>query len=162
MVSLVILIGLVLLPLVAALLFRSNGAVAFLSVCLGSVLAAAVSTDVADFITGFTPLDSEAVVQWVQAGLVILPLLVSVLMTRRSVPASKQLLNFIPALAAGLLLVLFVVPVLPDSVKDLATSNTLWDSILNLETLVLLAGGLAAYTLFLFLRPHRKDDEKKH
>jgi hypothetical protein len=162
MVPLVVLFGLVLLPLVAALLLRSNGAVAFLSVCLGSVLAGMVSADVADFVTGFTPIDSSAVAEWTRVVLVALPLLISLFATRKSVGASKQVLNFIPALAAGALLALFVVPVLPGSVKDMVTSNEFWDSLLNLETAVLLVGTLTAYALFLSLRPHLKEDDKKH
>lgn len=162
MAPLIILAALVLLPLLAALLFRSNGAVAFLSVCFGSILSSLVSDDVSDFLTGFTPIDGSAVTEWTRVVLVVLPLLVGLFVTRKSVSASKQLLNFIPALAAGLLLALFAVPVLPESVQGMVTSNEFWDSILNLETAVVLVGALTAYALFLFLRPRHKDDEKGH
>lgn len=162
MVPLIILFGIILLPLLASLFLRSNGAVAFLSVCLGSVLASLVSADVADFLTGFTPMNGSATAEWTRVALVGLPLLISLFVTRKSVGASKQLLNFIPALAAGLLLALFLVPVLPRDVQRLVTSNELWNSILNMETAVILGGALMAYVLFLFLRPHHKDEDKKH
>ena len=162
MVSIVILAAVVLLPLLAALVLRSNGAVAFLSVCLGSVLAGLVSTDVIDFVSGFTPLNADIAANWVHVALVALPLIISLFATRKSVGASKQLFNFIPALAAGLLLALFTVPVLPAGVKDMVTSNNFWDSLLNLETAVLLVGALATYVLFLSLHARRSEDDKKH
>ena len=162
MVPLITLAAIVLLPLLAIMLLRSNGAVAFLSVCLGSVLASLVSSDVVDFIGGFTPLDADAVAEWTRVALVALPLIISLLVTRKSVKPSKQILNFIPALAAGLLLALFVVPVLPEAIQTAMTNNEFWDSLLNLETAIVLVGVLAAYALLLFLRPHHKDDEKNH
>jgi zinc transporter ZupT len=162
MVSIIILLGLVLLPLLAALVLRSNGAVAFLSVCLGSVLASTVASDVSDFVTGFTPINSGAVADWTRVALVVLPLLIGLLVTRKSVSVSKQVINFIPAFAAGLLLVIFIVPVLPTAINKLVTDNSYWDTIVNLETIVLLAGAAASYTLFMLSRPHYKDDEKGH
>jgi len=162
MVSIIILLGLVLLPLLAALVLRSNGAVAFMSVCLGSILASTVASDVSDFVTGFTPINGGAVTDWTRVALVVLPLLIGILVTRKSVSTSRQIINFIPAFAAGLLLALFVIPVLPTAMKQLVTDNSYWDTINNLETIVLLGGAAASYTLFMLSRSHHKDDEKGH
>jgi amino acid transporter len=162
MVPLIILLGLALVPLLAALVLRSNGAVAFLSVCLGSILSSVVAPDVSDFVTGFTPVNSAELTDWTRAVLVVLPVLIGLLVTRKSVSASKQVMNFVPALAAGLLLALFVVPVLPVGPKDLMTSTEYWDTISNLETIILLVGAAASYGLFLFSGSHHKADEKKH
>lgn len=163
MISLILLFGIVLLPLLAILLLRSNGAVAFLSVCLGSVLSVMVASDVSDFVVGFTPINGAMVTDWVRVGLIVLPLLIGLFATRKSVSAAKQVINFVPALAAGLLLVLLVVPVLPAGIKQQVTDNNYWDIIVNLETIVLLAGAAASYVLFFFTRPHHKaEDEKKH
>jgi len=163
MISIILLLGIVLLPLLAVLLVRSNGAVAFLSVCLGSVLSTLVAADVSDFVVGFTPINGAIVTNWVHVALIVLPLLIALFATRKSVSVSKQLFNFLPALAAGLLLALFVVPVLPAGVREQVTANDYWDTVSNLETIVLLAGAAVSYVLLFFVRPRQKaDDEKKH
>lgn len=162
MISVALLFGLVVLPLVMVLVLRSNGAVAFLSVCLGSVLVATVSSDVIDFTAAFTPLGDEIVDDWTKVALLLLPLLIGLFVTRKSVGASKQAINFIPALAAGLLLALFAVPLLPSGVEKTIAGTDYWDMLQNLKTLIILGGAAMSFGLLLIARPRHKEEDKKH
>ena len=161
--ALAILISIVLVPLLLALKWRSNGAAAFLSVALGVLLTGVVRGDVVDFVRGFTSFGSYASPQWVGLGLLVLPPLIALIVTKKSVSLAKQPLNFFPSLGAGLLAALFVVPLLPNNLTHAVQALTWWQKLTELQTLILLVGSCMSFVLFLVLRPsHHKEKEEKH
>ena len=160
MIPLVVLISIAAVPLLLALRWRSNGAVAFMGVALGVMLAGMVRGDVVDFIAGFTSFGRYATPQWVGLGLIALPPLIGLIVTRKSVRISRQVLNFFPALAASLLLALFIVPLLPTSSYKQIASLELWHKLTELQTLILLVGAALSFVMFMFLRPPKKDEAK--
>ena len=157
-----ILIAVALLPALLVLLFRAHGAIAFMSLCLGSVLATYVAGDVTDFMTGIMSLDALGSGEWVKLALLVLPLLLSLLFTTRTVRGHQQLINVLPALAAGLLLVLLVEPLLPANVQEQIETNVIWDTLNNLQTAVLLAGAFfSQFFLLITGRPPKHSDKKE-
>jgi hypothetical protein len=66
MTYLVMLAALALLPVLAILFLRVNGAVAFMSLCLGSVLVTYVSGDVNDIVSSFAAKGSTSVQRQIQ------------------------------------------------------------------------------------------------
>ena len=168
MTPLVILVALAAVPALVVLVLRVNGAIAFMSLCLGSVLVTYTSSDVDTVFTSFANKGVLATNQWVQLALLIVPLLLTILFTRRSVKkGAKSAINILPALATGLLCVLFVVPLLPSGLQHQLQDINAWRQLSDAQTGVILGG--AAFSLVFLLFTHRKrkggDEEegkKKH
>ena len=162
MTYLLVLVALALLPLLAILLLRVNGAVAFMSLCLGNVLVTYTSSDVADLITSFSRHGTLTVLQWVQLVLLVLPFILAILFARRSVGGRKKFTNFLPALAAGLLFALLVVPLLPADLGREIQRTDAWHQLSSLQTFIVLGG--AVFSLIFLLLTHRgnADGEKHH
>jgi len=168
MTYLIILAALALVPLLAIVLLRVNGAVAFMSLCLGSVLVTYTSSDVDGVLTSFTASKNALTTnQWSQLGLLVVPFLLTVLFTRGSVKGAKRYSNLLPALASGLLCALLVVPLLAADVQRHIHNQSAWTQLSNLQTAVILGG--AAFSLLFLLLTHRtrsgggdEDGKKKH
>ncbi len=161
MVPFIVLGLLTFVPLLLVLVLRSNAATAFMSVCMGSVLGLYATTDMVDFVTSFTPIRAVSSESWVQMALILVPLILALLLTSKSVKGSKQLLNFLPALATGLLTALLVVPLLPADVQKAITATDAWDSLQNMQTAVVIVGAVFS-VLFLASTKHAgKGDEKR-
>jgi len=162
MTYLILLIALVVLPIVAILFLRVNGAIAFMSLCLGSVLGAYTAGDVTDIATSFAAKGTLEIHQWVQLTLLVLPFLLTILFTRGSVNGHKKVTNVLPALASGMLFALLAVPLLPANVQRQIHELWLWDQLSHLQTSVILGGAL--FSLIFLLMTHRTHHEegKKH
>jgi len=154
MTPLVVLAALALVPLLAILWLRVNGAIAFMSLCLGSVLVTYTSSDVDGVLTSMSTGSNRLTVnQWSQLALLVVPLLLTILFTRGSVKGHKKLTNVLPALAAGLLTALLVVPLLPSDLQHQLHDQTAWTQLNNAQTAVILGG--AAFSLVFLLFTHR-------
>ena len=165
MTYLVILGALALIPTLVILLLRVNGAIAFMGLCLGSVLVTYTSNDVTGVLTSFSSSRNILITsQWAQLALLVIPFLLTVLFTRGSVKGSKKFINLLPALASGLLCTLLVVPLLPADVQRNIHQQTVWHQLSNAQTAVILAGALFSLVFLLFThrRKHDEEGEKKH
>jgi hypothetical protein len=164
MTHLAILAALALVPLLAILLLRVNGAIAFMSLCLGSVLVTYTSSDVTGVLGGFSASKNLSTNQWAQVALLVVPFLLTVLFTRGSVKGMKSITNILPAAATGLLCALLVVPLLPEALQAQINSQTVWHQLNNAQTAVILGGALFSL-MFLLLthrRKHEEEGKKKH
>jgi len=164
MTHLVILALLAAVPLLAILLLRVNGAIAFMSLCLGSVLVTYTSSDVTSVIGGFSASKNFVGNQWAQIALLVVPFFLTVLFTRGSVKGAKSVTNVLPALATGLLCVLLVVPLLPADLQQQIYSQPAWHQLSNAQTAVILGGALFSlmFLLFTHRRKHEEEGKKKH
>ncbi len=163
MTYLAILAALALVPVLLIVLLRVNGAIAFMSLCLGSVLQTYVAADVTDLVGSLAKKGSFSIGSWVQLGLLVVPFLLTVLFTRGGVNGSKKFTNFLPALATGLLTALLVVPLLPANWQRNIHALSVWHQLSNLQTSVIIGG--AVFSLLFLLFTHRTrhgGDEKKH
>ena len=165
MTYLLVLAALALLPLLAIVLLRVNGAIAFMSLCLGSVLVAYTSSDVEGVFNSFSSSKNTlSTNQWVQLGLLVVPFLLTILFTRSSVSGSKKITNVLPALASGLLFALLVVPLLSASLQRHIQHQAVWHQLSNAQTAVILGGALFSLVFLLFTHRKRSHEEgsKKH
>jgi len=163
MTYLLVLAALALLPAVLVIGLRVNGAVAFMSLCLGSLLVAYVAGDITDILSSFTAHGTLAISQWVRLALLVVPFLLAILFARRSVGGSKKVTNALPALATGLLFALLVVPLLPADVQRPIQHLETWRQLSNLQTAVILAGASFSLVFLLFThRGHHDEEAKKH
>ncbi len=161
MLPVAILSGLILLPLVLILVLRAHGAIAFMSLCLGSVLVAYAAPDMTDFLTEFASFSTLLTEQWTKLILLLVPLVLALIFTSKSVMGSKQLANFLPALATGLLLALLVIPLLPADLQRSVQEHDLWGTLTNLRTAVLLGGAFFSL-MFLLMTSRPSKSEEKH
>lgn len=163
MTPLIVLAALALVPMLAILVLRVNGAIAFMSLALGSVLVTYTSSDVDGVLTSVSSGSSLNINQWTQLALLVVPLLLTMLFTRGSVKGPKRVTNVLPALAAGLLAALLVVPLLPADLQHQIHNQTVWTQLSNAQTAVILGG--AAFSLVFLLFTHRTkpafDEDKK-
>jgi zinc transporter ZupT len=165
MTYLVILGALALIPTLIVLLLRVNGAIAFMGLCLGSVLVTYTSSDVTSLLASMSPNENVLTTsQWVQLALLIIPFLLTVLFTRGSVRGGKKVVNILPALASGLLCTLLAVPLLPAAIQRNIHQQTAWHQLSNAQTAVILAGALFSLVFLLFThrRKHDEEGKKKH
>jgi hypothetical protein len=165
MTYLIVLAALAILPVIAIVLLRVNGAIAFMSLCLGSVLVAYTAPDVEDLVTSFTAKGTLDVSEWVQLTLLVAPFLLTILFTRGSVKGAKKMTNLLPALAAGLLFALLVVPLLNANIQRQIHHQAVWTQLSNLQTSVILGGALFSLIFLLFTHRTKHEDEgkkKKH
>lgn len=163
MTYLIILAALALVPALAVIALSVNGAIAFMSLCLGSVLVSYTSSDVTSVVTSFAAKQHTlSTNQWVQLGLLVVPFVLAILFTRGSVHGAKRYTNVLPGLASGLLFALLVIPLLSSGLQHHIQTQSAWKDLSNAQTAVVLGG--AAFSLLFILVTHRtkKDDHKKH
>lgn len=166
MTYLIVLAALALLPVVAIVWLRVNGAIAFMSLCLGSVLVTYTSSDTTDLLTSFSAKNNNLTTnQWVQLALLVLPFILTILFTRGSVKGGKKVTNFLPALSSGLLFALLVVPLLGADIQRHIHKLDVWTQLSNMQTGVILAGAIFSLVFLLFTHRHKGHEEegkKKH
>lgn len=165
MTNLAILAALALVPALAVVFLSVNGAIAFMSLCLGNVLVTYTSSDVDTVFTSFTNKDALATNQWAQLALLVVPFLLTILFTRGHVKGVKRLANMLPALATGLLFALLVVPLLPSGLQDSVHAASEWNQLSNAQTAVILAGAIFSLVFLLATHGKRRSEDgesKKH
>ncbi|PID31096.1 hypothetical protein CSA80_03105 [Candidatus Saccharibacteria bacterium] len=159
--ELVLLAGLVFVPPVATLFLRSNGVLVFLGVCLGSVLAMYVAGDASSVISSANRTSPLATMQWTQLTLLIVPVVLTILLSRKKMRGTNSLLSLAAAMTAGCLLALFAVPYLSAGQQSTIRATELWRQLDNLQTaFVILGAGVTV--LYLFVTRWKPQVHKKH
>ncbi|HSX42731.1 MAG TPA: hypothetical protein VLF59_01460 [Candidatus Saccharimonadales bacterium] len=164
MTYLIVLLAVALVPVLAILLLRVNAAIAFMSLALGSVLVTYTSGDVDAIFGSLSAHGAANRYHWVDLGLLVIPFILTLLFTRKSIKGSKQAINVLPALACGMLLTLLVIPLLPVDVQKHIHHQMVWKQLDNLQTAVVLGGAALSLVFILLTHRTRHDDEggKKH
>ena len=162
MTHLVVLAALAAVPLLAIVLLRVNGAIAFMSLCLGSVLVAYTSGDVESVVSGVESNKQAAHLNpWVQVTLLLLPLLLAILFTRGHVKGvAKGVGNVLPAAATGLLCALLAVPLLPADIRHQINQQSVWRQLSDAQTAIILSGAAFSLAFLLFTHRRKKTDEE--
>jgi hypothetical protein len=148
----VLLIAAIGVPAVGLFLLRVNGALAFLSLCAGSVFLTLAGSDtdlIASSISKSTMTEPA-----VKLGLVLLPFILCLLLLRKSISSAKSLLNIVPSVFASVLALLLIKPLLPGSLQASLAGSQSWTMLDQAQELVA-AGGIVISFLFLFVtKPH--------
>ena len=161
MVGTAVFAGLIAVPILLLLLLRSNGTVVFLSVCLGYLLAQFVSGDIVEGLSMFISLNSLVVGDYFQLLLLVLPVLLTLLFSRRSTHKGLgKLVHILPGIAAGLLVGLLAVGFLPGALQVEVKQVEYWKVLNNLQTGIVLAGAFFGL-LHLFLERPKHEHHKK-
>lgn len=146
-------------PVAILMLWRVNASFVFLSACLGTVLLTFVGSDATDFASMFLP--------WLNGNnlklaLLLLPVVLTTVFMLKTVKPSQLLLNVLPAVGTGLLLVLLVVPLLPTDYAAQVKSSLVWHEVEQLQTLIVGASALACLVFLWSQRPKTAHDKHAH
>ncbi len=155
-----------LLILVAATLFiwlfllwlRVPSSIAFLSLLIGQLISTEASVDVYNFVASILKISEPF---YVQAALLVLPLLLTILLLRHRVPKSKVIIEAVPTLFVVALTVLLLGAAIPalGTVLDIAAHDQL-DAYKSIIIIAASVSGLLSAWLS-YPRPS-KDHGKKH
>jgi hypothetical protein len=155
---LAVLIGLVAGPVVLLYLLRVNAAFVFLSLCLGDVLVQFSGRDAATIVTGAST-SSYATTSSIKLGLLVAPAVLTVLFMMGTSKGQKRLLNVLPSAAAGLLLALLAVPLLPPGLSNNIQRLPVWVNTSQLQSGII-AGSTLVCLIFLWLSRPKHGGEK--
>lgn len=151
--------GLLLAPLLLAWLLRSNPSLLFLSLCAGVVLQTFASREATELAaeTNLVFLTSDLV----NIALITLPMVLGLLLLRGTLDRSKLVMHILPAVCAGVLLMLATANYLPPSVRLELLSSQLWSELQKYSAAIIGLGVLASM-LPLWLKQPRPHRDKKH
>lgn len=147
-------------PLVVLTLLRANAAVAFLALCLGSVLGSFVARDLVDGLrgyiappTGMTDTITALILLW-------LPVVLVAVFMMKTIAPKQRIVNALPALAVGLLGVLLTVPFLSlDMQTEIQKSQ--WFGYIDTYKAAIVVGGTIVSLGLLRLRKRGDATAKK-
>lgn len=150
----------VLAPATLIVLLRANAALVFLSLCLGVVLVEFVAND-ADLM--LSAVSTRATPNNVKILLLIIPMALTIFLMAKTVKSSRLMLNALPALGAGLLLALLVVPLLPPHTAEAVMKSSSWQQVQKLQDMIVGASALLSLFFLWLQRPKAHDKHgKKH
>ena len=155
-----ILIGLLAAPVLLMMVLRINATLVFLSLCLGYVLMTFVGVDVKQFAELFMK-HTDVSINIMKLVLLLFPAVFTALFMIKTVrSAAKLILNLLPAIGAGCLVVLFVVPLLPPGLSEGIVRLRLWHEATRLQDMVVGVSALISVFFLWAQRPRKSDDEK--
>lgn len=156
--------AIVVVPVVIIMVLRINAALVFLSLCLGDVLVQFVSGDTDSFMSLFSSSHAVSHVatnhNYVKVGLLLLPVLLTMLFMIKTVRGIKLALNLLPAAGVGLLGALLAVPLLSAGLKGSVTHTQLWTQAQRAEDLIVGVSALLCLLMLWLQRPKSSHNEK--
>ncbi|HVS58680.1 MAG TPA: hypothetical protein VHD60_03000 [Candidatus Saccharimonadales bacterium] len=157
----VLILGLIVgVPALLILWLRINAALVFLSLCLGDVLVQFVANDANLMLSGVT---SRATPSNVKLLLLLLPAVLTMFFMVKTVKKSRLALNALPALGAGFLAALLIVPLLSAATADPIIHSDVWKQVQKLQDLIVGVSALVSLFFLWLQRPKAGDKhDKKH
>lgn len=111
------------LPVFLALLLRVSALSLFLSVCCGTLLVNFLSDSV-DFTTRVVS-SGNLKPDYTNLALLLAPVLLTIWITRKTLPTTKVITHFLPIISSGLMLAVVALPLLPAATRGaIYASNT--------------------------------------
>jgi ABC-type polysaccharide/polyol phosphate export permease len=154
------------LPTLIIVALRLNGAMMFLSLCLGAILVQYVGSNTNDLMDLISPRAGTLSKSTLSLGLLLIPAIVTGMVTLMSVHGRLRVLfNILPALAMSSLAVLLVVPLLSPHMAATLERGGTWHFISHAESLIVSSGALVSLLALWTQRHHFKGHEshkRKH
>lgn len=146
------------LPVFNALIMRVSAIFLFTSIAVGNFLVLYLSDDAALAANAFTK--SQYVPMVTQLTLLLLPIILTLFVLRKSLPKSKLLLHIIPLIGCGLSIAVLALPLLPSEVQGQIFGMPSGDVFKNSQDLIVSI--TAIMVLMLMWRTHGHHDGKHH
>lgn len=148
--------------IVLTLVFRVTAIAIFLTLIAGALVSKLVASDMTQIVNSIIALNAP-MSSIVQIFLLVIAPLVLILGLRGSVKGAGVVWQVIPAVAAGILLVYFVPPMLPYDTQKAILDSNLYGYVSPYFGLAAAAGLLASVLQLWALKPkHHDKHDKKH
>ncbi len=144
---------LVLAPAALALLLRVSAALLFLNLCVGELLVQNIANDAFTLVTSTTAHAGSFSHSTVELGLLLAPVVLTMIFMFHSLHGPKALLNIIPALGFGLMSALLIEPLLSPGFQKTLEHAAAWHQVIQARAFIVALSALIAL-LFLWLGHH--------
>jgi hypothetical protein len=167
MTPLVTLALIIFIPVLVLMFLRINAVLVFLSICLGDVLVQFVVPDSKTMITMFAGSNAHIaglLTNNINIVLLLLPVaLTAVFMIHTVHGGAKLILNLLPAIGAGLLATLLVVPLLSAGLRHNIIDSSLWTQVERAQDLIVGSSSVICLLVLWMQRPKKSGGgEGKH
>lgn len=156
-----ILILAVAIPAILLVLLRTNAAISFFALCAGALLVKFIGDD-ANLVGAAMGNNSPVVSQYAELVLLFLPMVLTAIVLRKTVPQTKVVFNVLAAIAVGAVGVVLAVPLLPGGVHATVTSLPGWGSVQNNQELVIAIGVAVSLVCLWVMQPRHGSKRKRH
>lgn len=161
MVPLILIAVIIGLPVLLGLTFRVSAVFLFVSVAAGELLVRVVGDDAGLALGAFVKNQNTSTIA--NLILLILPVVFTIFLLKKSLAKSKVLLHIVPFVAVGSILFLFIVPILPSSLQVHILGDSITSSVVKSQDLIIGASSLLILiTMWSTYRHHEKHHGKKH
>ena len=161
MIPLIIMAVIIGLSVLLGLIFRVSAVFLFVSVTAGELLVRVVGDDAGLALGAFVKNQNTTIIA--QLVLLVLPLVFTILLLKKSLAKSKVLLHIVPFVAVGALLFLFIVPIFPSSLQAQILGDPITNSVVKSQDLIIGASSLLILvTMWTTYRHHEKHHGKRH
>ncbi len=143
------------------IIMRTNSGVVFFSVCAGSVLATQIGGEASLIGASFIK-DGDLSKTITSIALITLPAIFSAIILRKSVSAGKFVLNIIPSVCTGALLVLLVIPLLPQTINNQVLNSSAWEQLHGFQPFILVVGVISSLIVLVFTHSKASTKLSKH
>lgn len=152
-----------LLPAVLLTVFRVNAAVAFLALCLGSVLGSFVADALVDVLRGFIAPASDVTDAIVRLVLLWLPVVLVLFFMAGTIGYKQRIINLLPALGVGVVGVLLSVPFLTVGWQVSIGASEVWAWLYKYQALIVIFATISSLLLLRMRKPfHEHHGAKRH
>ena len=139
---LILMAGIVLVPTILIMLARTKAALIFMALCVGAVLSNYVGDTALDMVQMFVRSYDQTTASIVQIGLLLFPVLLTLLFLSRTLSKSKLFMNLLPALLTGIAVLFLVVPLLPPGTSGSIYATDVWNQLSAYQAALLSAAAL--------------------
>lgn len=159
MIPLVIIGGIVVVPILLALILRVNALYVYFSICVGYFLQSTLSDDI-DLVLATIIKGSDSMVI---ARLVLLavPIIVTLYVLRKT-QGKSFIFQVIPLILSGLFLAVLALPLLPTNVEQDIYGSQFGEGIRRSQDLIVAAASVSNLALAFMLFKHKKPHGKHH
>lgn len=156
MIVTVILLAVLCLPIFLGLFFRVNTSHLFFALMAGELLARYFANEAANVI-GLVVQENQ--LEYGEILLLLLPMIVTAVILKGTLPKKKVILHIIPLAVTGIILAAFLLPLLPEELEKQIAGVELGERLLNMHRIIVGAVvGLQLVSLWLL---NRKDESEK-
>jgi hypothetical protein len=146
------------LPVVLGLVFRVSAPHLFFSIMAGELLARYFATDVERIVESVT--HNPTIVGYTEPPILLIPLLLTAIFLKGSLPTSRTILNIVPLAVTGVVFAAFMGPLLPEFLQIEIAKTQYGDQLLSLSNVII--GGVVALQLVALWLLNRGNGHKHH
>jgi len=148
------------LPVLVAVLFRVSAVLLFTSIAVGNFLVLYLSDDVVLAVNAFTK--DKNVTMAVQFALLLAPVVLALLLLRKTVTKGKLILHVVALVGCGLSIAVMALPIFASDVQAQIFKMPLGDIFKNSQDLIVGITAIVVLLLMLSTYRHKEGKGKKH